>query len=145
MPMAGYEVCVCYLMQVTPDGRRQGLLGRKRTGLGLGKIVGPGGKVEPGESPLDAIVREVAEETGIRIAPTDLLEVGRLEYVFPFRPSWSQNSTVFVGEVWQGVAQESDELVPQWFDLDALPLDEMWDDAKFWLPRVLAGPRVQGW
>lgn len=32
----------------------------------------PGGRVEPGESPDDAVTREVAEETGLRV------EVGRL-------------------------------------------------------------------
>ncbi|MCU1529060.1 MAG: hypothetical protein JWP75_2823, partial [Frondihabitans sp.] len=36
----------------------------------------------------------------------------------------------------------SDELDPEWFDLDKLPLDEMWDDAKYWLPGVLDGGQV---
>ncbi|MCU1482951.1 MAG: hypothetical protein JWQ19_3737 [Subtercola sp.] len=143
--MAGYEVCVCYLLRTRPDGRREVLLGRKRSGLGLGKIVGPGGKVEHGESPLEAIVREVAEETGIRVPPSSLREVGRLEYEFPFRSAWSQNSTVFVGEEWSGSPDVSDELAPEWFALDELPLEEMWHDARFWLPRVLAGERVQAW
>jgi 8-oxo-dGTP diphosphatase len=143
MPVAGYEVCVCYLTRLRPDGRREVLLGRKRTGLGLGKIVGPGGKVERGESPLEAIVREVWEETGIRVAPADLRAGGRLEYEFPFREAWSQNSSVFVGELWQGEPSDSEELAPEWFAVDELPLDEMWDDARYWLPRVLAGERVQ--
>ncbi|MCU1476086.1 MAG: hypothetical protein JWQ64_779 [Subtercola sp.] len=145
MPVAGYEVCVCYLTRLRPDGRREVLLGRKRTGLGLGNIVGPGGKVEQGESPLEAIVREVREETGIRVAPADLREGGRLEYLFPFREAWSQNSSVFVGEVWEGEPSASEELSPHWFAVDDLPLDEMWDDARYWLPLVLAGQRVNAW
>ena len=37
------------------------LLIHKKTGLGAGKINGPGGKLEPGESPLDAARREVLD------------------------------------------------------------------------------------
>jgi len=30
----------------------------------------------------------------------------------------------------------------RWFPESALPLDGMWDDARYWLPRVLAGQHV---
>jgi 8-oxo-dGTP pyrophosphatase MutT (NUDIX family) len=33
----------------------------------------PGGRIEPGESPLEAAVRETAEETGLRVAVHDAL------------------------------------------------------------------------
>jgi 8-oxo-dGTP diphosphatase len=33
----------------------------------------PGGFVEMGESPADAVVREVAEETGLRVTPTEII------------------------------------------------------------------------
>lgn len=36
----------------------------------------PGGHLDSGETPLDAAVRELAEETGIRVEPKDLREVG---------------------------------------------------------------------
>ena len=44
--------------------------------------------------------------------------------------------------VYQGEAEESDEVAPRWFGEHELPLSMMWDDAKYWLPLVLAGDRV---
>lgn len=35
----------------------------------------PGGRVEPGESPLDALKREVLEESGLEVEPGELLGV----------------------------------------------------------------------
>ncbi len=49
------------LMQRRPVGKRH---------AGLWEF--PGGKVEPGESPRAALVRELAEELGIAVAPEDL-------------------------------------------------------------------------
>ena len=38
------------------------LLIHKKRGLGAGKINGPGGRLEPGETPLACAIREVEEE-----------------------------------------------------------------------------------
>ncbi|PPF80641.1 NUDIX hydrolase [Subtercola sp. Z020] len=140
-----YQVCVCYLLRRAPDGRAEVLLGQKLTGLGAGRLVGPGGKVEPGESAIEAIVREVQEETGIRVAPGDLREVGFLDYEFPHRRAWSQQSTVFTATRWEGEPIASEELAPRWIAVDAIPFERMWDDAKHWLPAVLAGGEVRAW
>lgn len=136
------QVCVCYIIRSTPAGEEV-LLGRKKGGLGVGKYVGPGGKLEAGESARDAIVREVAEEVGIRVSDDALEQRGRLTYLFPHREAWSQQSTVFVAREFTGEPTSSDELDPEWFALDAVPLSLMWDDARFWLPGVLAGGRVE--
>ena len=137
------QVCVCYLTRRTPDGTQQVLLGRKKKGLGAGNIVGLGGKLEPGESALDAAVREVEEESGLVVAASALVPLGVLTYLFPHRESWSQESSVFVCEEWAGTPRESDELNPEWFDVASLPVDQMWDDARHWLPGVLAGTPVR--
>ena len=55
------------LLFVIRDG--EVLLIRKKRGLGAGKINGPGGRIEAGESPLEAAIREVQEEVGV--TPTD--------------------------------------------------------------------------
>jgi 8-oxo-dGTP diphosphatase len=134
-------VAVCYLLRATAHGDEV-LIGRKLTGLGVGRLVAPGGKLQAGESPEEAIVREVAEETGIAI-DTDALEArGVIEYDFPSRPEWSQRSFVFVCRGFAGEGEPSSELDPGWYRVADVPFDGMWDDARVWLPGVLAGGRV---
>ncbi|QNE46768.1 NUDIX domain-containing protein [Glaciihabitans sp. INWT7] len=134
------EVCVCYLLRQGAQGEEV-LLGRKKFGLGMGNLVGPGGKIEPGETPERAIRREVAEETSIELGQVEL--VGELTYPFPFKPAWSQQSWVFVCREWRGDARESDELVPEWFPVADISTGRMWDDARFWVHDALAGRFVK--
>ncbi|PZF56835.1 hypothetical protein DEI92_13675 [Curtobacterium sp. MCBD17_034] len=136
------RVCVVYLLRSGPAGVEV-LLGRKRRGLGVGRLVGPGGKLEPGEDARSAAVREVAEEVGLEVRAEDLEPRGTLDYRFPFRPSWSQVSDVFVAERWDGEPRGGDELEPGWVPVDAVPYDAMWDDARYWLPGVLRGGSVR--
>jgi 8-oxo-dGTP diphosphatase len=134
------EVCVCYLLRAGGQGDEV-LLGRKKFGLGEGRLVGPGGKIEPGETPQEAIAREVEEETSLVIGRVEL--VGELTYPFPFRPEWSQKSWVFLCRQWEGEPRESDELAPEWFRVSDIPTHLMWDDAGYWLEDALAGRFVR--
>jgi 8-oxo-dGTP diphosphatase len=135
------RTCLC-LIRRRGDGGPEVLLGLKKSGFGLGKWVGLGGHIEAGEKPVAAAVREVAEESGLVVAADALQHLASIEFRFPARPSWDQTADVFVTSVYQGEATESDEIAPRWFPEDALPLSLMWDDAKYWLPRVLAGEHV---
>lgn len=134
-------VCVVYLVRSGPDGDEV-LLGEKRRGLGAGRIVGPGGKREAGETAVQTAIRETAEEIGVTIDASGLEARGTIDYRFPFRPSWSQVSDVFVARRWVGEPTGSDELVPRWIPVDAVPYAAMWDDARYWLPAVLRGGHV---
>ena len=129
---------LCFLLR---DGRA--LLAYKKLGFGAGKYGGAGGKVEVGETPAQAAVRELAEETGVHVREQDLRRMARLTFLFPARPSWSQVVHVFVTGTWCGRPSESREIRPAWFDLHDLPLDRMWQDARYWLPDVLAGRPVR--
>jgi len=133
-----YDVVVVYPLRHTTSGTEV-LLGRKNTGLGVGRWVGPGGKVEAGESIRGAAIRELHEEVGLRAGPQDLHPIARLHYPFPTRPHLSQRSHAFVLEVFEGVAQESLELSPEWWRVEDIPFESMWADAKLWLPNALQG------
>ncbi|MEO6505336.1 MAG: 8-oxo-dGTP diphosphatase [Terrimesophilobacter sp.] len=140
--MALPEVCVCYFIRGEAESEEV-LLGRKKKGFGLGTMVAPGGKLEPGESPLDAAVRETMEEVGLTVQPDAFIPIGELCYPFPHRPEFSQKSWAFLCRQWSGEPVESNELAPKWFPIGELPLAEMWDDAKHWLPRALAGTFIR--
>jgi len=119
------------------------LLGMKKARFGAGKYNGFGGKVEPSETIVEAAVRELAEEAGVRVAPGDLRPVAQLAFVFPYRREWEQLVHVYYICRWQGTPVESEEMAPAWFRADEIPYDRMWDDDRYWLPHVLAGERIR--
>ncbi len=136
------EYTVCYPIQ---NGRV--LLGFKKQGFGSGKFAGFGGKLEPGETPPICAGRELREECGLHIEPSNgqaLAYVGALTFIFPARPNWDELVHAFVVHAWQGQVTESNEMRPAWFALDAIPFDQMWDDNRYWLPQALAGSKLNG-
>ena len=135
------RTCLCLIRRRSAVGPEV-LLGLKKTGFGAGKWVGLGGHIEPGEKPTAAAVREVEEESGLLVPADSLQHMASIEFRFPYRPSWDQDTEVFVTSVYQGDPEESDEVAPRWFAESALPLGLMWHDAQYWLPLVLAGEHV---
>jgi len=135
------EVCVVLLLRRGPAGAEV-LLGRRRDGLGRGRILGVCGWVDRGEGVDRAAVRELREAVGVRVAASDLHPAGMVEYHFPTRPAWSRQATVFVCRRWEGEPARTDGMTPRWYAFDAVPYAGMWDDAARWLPGVLRGGTV---
>lgn len=111
----------------------QMLLIRKKRGLGAGKINGPGGRLEPGEKPLEAAIREAQEE--LCITPLNLSYSG--QNLFQFVDGYSIHVHVYKCDDYEGSPTETDEASPIWVPLDAIPYDEMWEDDELWIPLVL--------
>ncbi|OQA24256.1 MAG: 8-oxo-dGTP diphosphatase [Verrucomicrobia bacterium ADurb.Bin345] len=120
------------LLFVIRDG--QVLLIHKKKGLGAGKINGPGGRIEPGESPLQAAIREVEEE--LLVTPTGVREAGELK--FQFVDGFSIHGYVFTATDCVGEPTETDEAIPIWTPLDRIPFERMWEDDHVWIPLMLA-------
>jgi 8-oxo-dGTP diphosphatase len=116
------------------------LLIRKKRGLGAGKINGPGGRLEPGETLVQCAAREVGEE--LRVTPVGVEARGELS--FQFTDGYSLHATVFVASDCVGEPQETDEAVPLWSPIDAIPYQEMWADDVLWFPLLLSGRRFVG-
>ena len=116
------------------------LLIRKKRGLGAGKINAPGGRIDPGESPLACARREVEEE--LRITPTGLRLAG--ENRFQFVDGYSLHVFVYTASGRIGEPRETAEAAPLWTPIERIPYAEMWQDDELWLPHLLAGRRFAG-
>ncbi len=121
------------LLFVVRDG--QVLLIHKKRGIGAGKVNGPGGRVDPGETPVQAAVREVREELGV--TPTGVLKSGQI--LFQVSDGTAIRIHVFRATGCHGAPRETEEAVPLWASLDAIPYDRMWADDRHWFPPMLAG------
>lgn len=127
---------LCFILQ----GGRVLLIEKKR-GLGAGKVNGPGGRLEPGETPVQAAVRETEEEVGL--TPWDLREAGQL--YFQFADGHSIHCTVFTAGSATGTMGETAEAVPFWEEWGKIPFDRMWADDAHWFPALLAGEYFRGY
>jgi 8-oxo-dGTP diphosphatase len=116
------------------------LLIRKKRGLGAGKINGPGGKIDPGETPAQCAVREGIEELGVRAE--NPVELGLLR--FQFTDGLGILCHVFRADAFDGEPVETDEAIPLWTRLDAIPFDEMWADDRVWFPHLAARRKFVG-
>ena len=117
------------------------LLINKKRGLGKGKVNGPGGKVDPGETPEESAIRECREELHI--------EVSNLEYCgehrFQFTDGYSIHVWVYRTRDFEGVPTATVEAEPLWVPIDSIPFDQMWEDDRYWLPLMLKGIPFRGY
>ena len=122
------------------DGEGRVLLIHKKRGLGKGKINGPGGRLESGETPVQAAVRETVEEVGIEVADPQFC--GTLQ--FHFTDGYNLTGYVFKAYSWTGNPIETDEALPEWFPVDNIPYNRMWADDSHWFPHLLSGRIFKG-
>lgn len=133
------DAVLCYIR----DDQRRLLLQHKAEGrFGGGRWNGPGGKLHEGESPEQAVVREVREETGLAVS--DVRDRGTLTFYVDGVDGPDIVVRVFITDRFRGDLQPNEEGRLEWFEEDRLPYDQMWEDDPLWVPHVLAGRRVSG-
>ena len=117
------------------------LLGMKKRGFGEGRWNGFGGKVMSGETIEEAARREIREEAGMEV---DMLEkVGIIDFEFKGDPEILEVH-LFRSTSFSGNPVETEEMKPQWFDVDKIPFENMWPDDQYWFPFFLAGKKFKG-
>ncbi|KAI8343633.1 NUDIX hydrolase domain-like protein [Chlamydoabsidia padenii] len=110
------------------------LLGMKKRGFGMNKYNGFGGKLEPGETILEAAHRELTEEA--MIEAQDMDKIGLNLFTFENDPV-ALEVHVYKVTRFTGTPTETEEMRPEWFDYNEIPYPQMWSDDEQWLPYAL--------
>ena len=123
----------------------QVLLGCKQKKIGADLWNAPGGKVEPGETIAQGMVRESRQEAGY------IPKTWRLAAVIEFYPlgqDFNQRCHIFTVENWEIDPEyredKNDEMKNlTWFPISDIPWGSMWPNDQLWMPTVLAGKTIQ--
>nr|XP_060642859.1 oxidized purine nucleoside triphosphate hydrolase [Anolis sagrei ordinatus] len=118
------------------------LLGMKKRGFGAWRWNGFGGKVQPGETIEQAARRELQEECGLTV--DSLEKTGKITFEFVGNMELMEVH-IFRADSFQGDPTESEEMCPQWFELDHVPFESMWPDDIYWFPLLLRKKRFHGY
>jgi 8-oxo-dGTP pyrophosphatase MutT (NUDIX family) len=120
----------------------QVLLGKRKSKYAKNKWNGFGGKVEAGEELEQSAVREVYEECGLKIKEELLNQKAEIIYKEP-NSDWSVIAYTINSYV--GIPKETNEMVPKWFNIKNLPWEEMWQNDRIWLEKILKeGKKIKG-
>lgn len=136
-----FNAVVCFLVK---GGNV--LLGMKTQKIGKGCWNGYGGGIEEGETEIEAVLREVEEETGGVVVDPSNMEKIAIGYFHNTKSDGKKFVCAvhfFLARKWEGDAKETKEMAkPTWFALSGLPLNKMMPADKEWVPLALGGKKL---
>lgn len=116
--------------------KNQILLGMKKRGFWHWKRNWIWWKIEKQETCSQAAIRELYEETKISIEENQIQQIWLLYFYFDANSDW--NFKVYVYSwIYDWDFEETDEIKPCWRNISDIPFEQMREDDKYWLPRML--------
>lgn len=138
------QTTLCFLLRDAPE--KTILLGMKKRGFTAGRWNGFGGKIHENETPVQAAIREVYEEIGVQIHESELAKVAELTFLSILNAKGDPSDTfihVFIAKNWEGIPKETEEMKPEWFAVNNIPIGGMWPETPFWLPNIINGEKLK--
>ena len=109
---------------------------RKKNDVNHDKWIGIGGKLEPGESPEECLLREAREETGLQL--TDYRYRGVITFL---SGDWGETMHLFTANGYEGEITDCDEGVLEWISRERLMSLPMWAGDRIFL-NLIANDRT---
>ena len=122
---------------------------KKENDFHEGKFVGIGGRLEPGETPLECILREVKEESGYTFDSKTMHYRGYIYFDEIHRdkntedlPAFNWLVFIYSGFVSQKKPFNNSEGDLHWFSMKDIPYHKMWAGDRIFTPKILEDSEI---
>jgi len=117
---------------------------KKANDFHAGKYIGIGGRLEPGETPLECILRELREETGYILTSNEIVFRGYIYFdeinrdkVNEDLPAFNWLVFLYSASVATKITIDNPEGELKWFNFEDIPYAKMWGGDKIFTPKLL--------
>ena len=105
---------------------------KKKNDINQGKYIGVGGHIEEGETPLEAIIREIKEETSLDVI--DISYRGLIHFNFD---EFIEHMYLYTVSKFNGEVVQCDEGTLYWVKINEFKNLPMWEGDKYFVKSIL--------
>ncbi len=118
------------------------LLGEKKKGeIGVGVLSGPGGKLDPGETLEECLIRETREELEVELDPASLDLTARIDFYAAEEIDF--RVYVYRCRILSGEVHETADMIPGWYPLTDETFNRTYESDSHWLPLAARGEKFR--